>query len=127
MTQLIINGIYMPEVKGNKYKAEEVPLNVTVEMISGRTVLEKRGKVWKITCAYNYIYDPTGTNLPNLLMTLRDGTPFSVVFLPDNGTELLSSTFIATSVTSPSMSFSANGLAYWTGLAFTLREVKPHA
>ena len=30
MTQLIIDGIVMPEVSKNKYKAEEVPLSQTV-------------------------------------------------------------------------------------------------
>lgn len=126
MNQLIINGIQMPEVSKNKYKAEEVPLSQLVEMISGRMVIEERGKVWQITSAYNYLYDPEGVLLPALLNTLRGGSPFIANFLPDNGTELLTASFIATSVTSPTMSFSAGGIAYWTGLSFVLREEEPH-
>lgn len=126
MTQLIIDGITMPEVSKNKYKAEEVPLSVITEMISGRVTIEERGKVWQITSSYQHLYDPDGTILPSLLNKLRSSRPFLATFLPDNGTELISSTFIVTSLTSPSMSFSAGGIAYWTGLAFTLREEEPH-
>lgn len=126
MTQLIIDGITMPEVSKNKYKAEEVPLSVITEMISGRVTIEERGKVWQITSSYQHLYDPDGTILPSLLNKLRSSRPFLVTFLPDNGTELISSTFIVTSLTSPSMNFSAGGIAYWTGLAFTIREEEPH-
>ena len=126
MTQLIISGITMPEVSKNKYKAEEVPLSITTEMISGRVTIEERGKVWRITSAYNYLYDPDGTMLATLLNTLRSSKPFVAAFLPDNGVDMLSSTFIVTSLTSPSMSFSAGGIPYWTGLSFVLREEEPH-
>lgn len=126
MIQLILAGIRMPEVSKNKYKAEEVPLSKLVEMISGRVTLEERGKVWTITSAYNYLYDPDGTVLPQVLNTIRGGKPFIVNFLPDNGKELITSTFVTTAYTSPSMSFSVNGVPYWTGLSFTLREEDPH-
>ena len=126
MTQLIIDGIAMPEVSKNKYKAEEVPLSQTVEMISGRMVIEERGKVWMSTSAYNYLYDPEGVLLPALLNKLRGSVPFVATFLPDNGTEMLTGTFVVTSITSPSMSFSAGGVPYWTGLSFVLREEEPH-
>lgn len=126
MIQLILDGIVMPEVSKNKYKAEEVSLSKQVEMISGRIVLEEQGKVWMISCSYSYLYDKDGTVLPAVLNTLRGSKPFVATFLPDNGNELLASTFIATSITSPSISFSSGGVPYWTGLAFTLREVKPH-
>ena len=126
MNQLIINGILMPEVSKNKYKAEEVPLTVMIEMIDGSIAIEERGKVWTISSSYNYLYDRGGTILPRVLATLRGGRPFLATFLPDNGLEMLTSSFVATSVTSPSMSFSAGGVPYWTGLAFTLREEYPH-
>ena len=126
MIQLILDGIVMPEVSKNKYKAEEVSLSKQVEMISGRIVLEEQGKVWMISCSYSYLYDKDGTVLPAVLNTLRGSKPFVATFLPDNGNELLASTFIATSITSPSISFCSGGVPYWTGLAFTLREVRPH-
>lgn len=126
MIQLILDGIVMPEVSKNKYKAEEVSLSKQVEMISGRIVLEEQGKVWMISCSYSYLYDKDGTVLPAVLNTLRGSKPFVATFLPDNGNELLASTFIATSITSPSVSFSSGGVPYWTGLSFTLREVRPH-
>ncbi len=126
MTQIILAGIKMPEVSKNKYKCEEAPLTKLVEMISGRMVIEERGKVWVASSTYNYLYDPTREILPAILNTLRGGKPFIASVLPDNGNELVTSSFICTSYTSPSMSFSAGGVPYWTGLAFTLREEYPH-
>lgn len=126
MTQLILDGIVMPEVNKNKYRAEETVLSSQVEMISGRIVSEERGRVWQVSSSYNYLYDPDGTKLPAILSLLRGRASFPVTFLPDNGSSRLTSNFIATSVTSPSLSFSAGGVPYWTGLAFTLREVRPH-
>lgn len=126
MTQLVLGGLLMPEVSKNKYKAEEVPLSKIVEMISGRSVIEERGKVWVISSSYNYLYDRDGTTLPAVLALLRSSKPIVVGFLPDNGNELLTSKFVVTALTSPSMSFSAEGVPYWTGLAFTLQEEDPH-
>ena len=58
---------------------------------------------------------------------LGNATAQQVAYLPDDGTELVTGTFLVTSITDPTFSFSAGGVPYWTGLAFTLREVKPHA
>ena len=40
MTQLIINGIYLPETSKDKYQCYPGELSVNVQMISGRTVQE---------------------------------------------------------------------------------------
>lgn len=126
MTQLILDGTLMPVVSKNKYKAEEVPLSVLDEMIDGTMIIEERGKVWMVSCGYNYLYDRGGTILPRVLATLRSSKPFLATFLPDNGTELVTAKFVVTALQSPTMSFSAGGVPYWTGLSFTLREERPH-
>ena len=57
--QLILDGVYLPESKYDKFSCWEEPLVVTVDMISGRRVQEIRGgKVWKAT----YAFDSMGTD-----------------------------------------------------------------
>ena len=51
MTQLVINGITLPESSGGKYKCYEGTLSDQIDMISGRRVTEVRGHVWCIECA----------------------------------------------------------------------------
>ena len=55
MTQLIVNGIYLPETSKDKYQCYPGELSVNVEMISGRTVREVRGHVQMITWSYDYM------------------------------------------------------------------------
>ena len=55
MTQLIVGGVYLPQTSGDKYQCYPGELNVTVEMISGRTVIEQRGHVQMIVWSYDYM------------------------------------------------------------------------
>ena len=55
MTQLIVGGVYLPQTSGDKYQCYPGELNVTVEMISGRTVIESRGHVQMIVWSYDYM------------------------------------------------------------------------
>ena len=55
MTQLIINGIYLPETSRDKYQCYPEELSVNVAMISGRTVREVRGHVQMISWSYDYM------------------------------------------------------------------------
>lgn len=55
MTQLIINGILLPETSRDKYQCYPGELSVNVEMISGRTVREVRGHVQYIVWSYDYM------------------------------------------------------------------------
>ena len=45
MTQLVINGITLPESSGGKYKCYEGTLSDQIDMISRRRVTEGRGHV----------------------------------------------------------------------------------
>ena len=124
MQQLIIDGIYLPEVKQGKYKAYEGILTQDLEMISGRVVKEYRGAVWIIEYEADFIRN---TLLRNIMNVLRGTSSFTVAFLPDNSSSMESSTFITTGISDPSFQFDRYGEPFWDGLSFTLREVSPHA
>jgi len=123
MTQLIIDGNYMPEVSKNNYQCFPAQLGTQVEMVSGRLVTELRGNVQMITTAYSYI---TPELCRAVMAVLRSGKSFPVTYLPDDSDTMKTGRFVTQNLTSPSFAFSAGGTAYWTGLAFTLREVSPH-
>lgn len=123
MTQLIVNGIYLPESTKDKYQCWSEELSVNVEMISGRMVREIRGHVQKITWSYDYM----GNDLwRRLYAVLRGGAAFPVVYLPDDGDSMRSSTFLTESITQPTYAFSHSGVGLWHNVGFTLREVRPH-
>lgn len=123
MTQLIINGIVLPETSGGKYKCYEGTLSDQIEMISGRVVTEVRGHVQFIEYSYDYM----GNDLVRqLLSALRAGTALTVKYLPDSGDDMKTSTFICEDLTSPVFAFSRSGKPYWHDISFTLREVRPH-
>lgn len=123
MTQLIINGITLPEASGGKYQCYEGTLSDQIEMISGRMVTEVRGHVWNIEYAYDYM----GNELTRqLLAALRSGTAMTVKYLPDNSDELEESTFLCEDLTPPTFAFSRSGKPFWHDIKFKLREVRPH-
>lgn len=93
-------------------------------MISGRIVEEVRGVVQKISYSYDYMGD---AKCREVLGALRSRGPKTVAYLPDDGDELVTSTFIVESITNPTLAFFRDGTPKWHNLAFTLREVKPHA
>lgn len=123
MTQLIINGIVLPETSGGKYKCYEGTLSDQIEMISGRVVTEVRGHVQFIEYSYDYM----GNELVRqLLSALRAGTALTVKYLPDSGDGMKTSTFICKDLTPPVFAFSRSGKPYWHDISFALREVRPH-
>lgn len=123
-TFLIVNDILVPEPDFDGYHAYEDILREQIPMISGRLVEEVRGKVWRIDYASGQMRDDTTRQL---LAALRAKGSKNVAFLPDNGDELLASSFLVESLTPPTLAFFDGSEPVWTGLAFTLREVKPHA
>lgn len=123
MTQLIIEDIYLPETTRNKYACYPELLVEQITMVSGRVVSEVRGTVQKIRYSYDYMGDAL---CRKLLAVLRSGNPFTAVYLPDDGDEMVSSRFIVESLTNPTFAFSKGGKPYWHNIAFTLREVEPH-
>ena len=124
MQQLIISGIYLPEVKKGQYRSYESVLTQDLEMISGRMVKEYRGKVQMIEYSANYIPNAL---LRQIMTVLRGSQSFEVAYLPDDYSAMVSSTFLTVSISDPVFQFDRYGLPYWDGLSFTLREVFPHA
>lgn len=123
MTQLVINGIILPETSRDKYACYPAELGTLLEMISGRMVSEIRGHVQMIH--YEYDYFPAEL-WRQLAAALRSGRALSVDYLPDNSDELASGTFLRQSFSEPVFAFSRDGAAYWHGINFTLREERPH-
>lgn len=122
--QLNINNVNLPNVKGGNYSASEELLTKQIEMASGRMVEEIRGKVW--TIQYNYPGNFTNDVYLPLMETLRGRGGFQVTFLPDNGDDLITSTFLCTKREAPKYIMEHQGNPIWAGISFTLREVTPH-
>lgn len=121
---LIISGIYCPEPDFDGYRAYEDTLLEQIPMISGRLVEEVRGNVWRIDYTSGQMRDNT---VKQLLTSLRAKGSKPVTFLPDDSDDMKASTFLVESLTPPTLAFFDGSEPVWTGLAFTLREVKPHA
>ena len=121
---LIINGLYCPEPDFDGYRAWEDTLREQVTMISGRIVEEVRGKVWRVEYTSGRMSDALTRQL---LTALRAKGSKPVTFLPDDSDDMKASTFLVESLTPPTLAFFDGTEPVWTGLAFTLREVKPHA
>lgn len=117
----------LPEVSRDNYSCWEDDLSVQVDMISGRRVIETRGKVWRVSYTYDYMGN---TLLRETLAVLRSGAPFIVQVLPDNADEMITSRFLLESLDPPTMAFSRRKgdkeAAYWHKIGFTLREERPH-
>ena len=62
MNQIILNGILLPQTSFDRYACWEEVLTRQLDMISGRRVLERIGKkwkVWRVRWAYDYLEDET--------------------------------------------------------------------
>ena len=121
---LIVDEIAVPEPDFDGYHAYEDTLLDQVPMISGRIVEEVRGTVWRIDYTSGRMSDSLTRQL---LAVLRARGGKTWAFLPDNEDALLSSTFLVESLTPPTLAFFDGSKPVWTGLSFSLREVKPHA
>ena len=122
--QIILDGVYLPKRSNSNYACWEDLLGVEVTMISGRVVRELRGKVWRARCTYDVLDDAT---YKAALAVLRSGKAFQASVLPDNGGEMVSSTFMVERMTPAAFGFADGGRAIWRGLSFQIREVEPHA
>lgn len=124
MNQIILQGgIALPETSRDKYSCWEEELTVQLEMITGRTVLESRGVVWRANWSYDYMGNEL---LRQALAVLRSGAPFLAQVLPDNSDTPITSSFILTQITQPTFAFSRNGKPYWHNFGFSIREEEPH-
>ncbi len=117
------NVLPLPEVSRDQYRCWEDMLSVQVDMISRRRVIESRGKIWKVSYAYDYMGNEM---LRAALAFLRSGAPFIATVLPDNSDTPVTSTFLVEALSEPTMAFSRKDHAYWHKISFTLREERPH-
>lgn len=123
--QLIIGNVELPRRSNDQYACWEDLLSVQRDMISGRRVIEQRGKgkVWKTFYVSDYLEDSV---LRPALAILRSGAPFIATVLPDNADETVTSTFVVESLTQPKLMAFDGATPIWHRLGFTLREERPH-
>lgn len=127
MDQIILSGIRLPQSSFDRYACWEEALTRQQDMISGRRVLERIGKKWKVwraQWAYDYLEDEI---CRPALEILRSGGPIIASVLPDNGVEMITSSFVVDSITNPTFLIDDGGRPVWHGLGFALREEYPHA
>lgn len=124
MTQLIINGTTMPYASNDKYWCHEEPLYKQLTMISGRVVNELRGKVWTAHYEYDLLPDGVWQAISPILIAKA---PVPCAMLPDSSDTMISCAAACSDMTFPKFAFTSGGKALWHGIAFTMREVRPHA
>lgn len=134
MTQLVLDGIALPEAIKDTYKAYMENLSVELQMISGRLVKEVKGSVWRISYQYGY-FDPETKN--RILAACEKGRrePITCGFLPqeEDGETLVYSDFWVTDYTRPKFAWSVSDGSgeetaahpLWIDFAVELREVRP--
>ncbi len=121
---LIIGDWPLPHQDGDRYRCWEDDGVVRVEMISRRVTQEVRGgKLWRGAYACDCLPD---TELRPVLAALRSGAPFLATVLPDNSDKTVTSSFVVDSLTEPKVLAFDGAQPIWHGLAFTLREERPH-
>ena len=123
MDQIIMGGWQLPEVSRDNYPCWEDDLSAQQDMISGRRVIERRGKVWKVSYSYDYM---GSEKLKILLSMLHSNAPVLCNVLTPLSNELYTAYFVVESVSGPTMAFSRKDNAFWHQISFTLREEKPH-
>lgn len=123
MTQLIIDGLVLPETNHDNYSCYPALLSQEIEMISGRIVREVRGMVQMISYSYDFMGNDT---LRALNRVIRSGKAFPVTYLPDDSDEMRSGVFITREQSNPTFFFAHGDQPYWRNVSFLLREVEPH-
>ena len=126
MTQLVIDGISLPESRKGGYRVDSQPLSRDVEMVSGRMVRELRGNVWVISYQYGYFDDETKSRV---LAACEKGKnqPVYCGFLPQESSgDLDYSYFFVTNLVRPKFMWSRDGKPLWGDFSVELREEKPH-
>lgn len=138
MIQLILdtsdNNVVLPESKNGGYTVKEETLSEDIQMISGRTVREYRGKVWSLSYQYGYFND---ADMKRVISACEKGMQKSIAcaFRTHESDGLISSVFIVTSFNRPKFMWSRivtkdgeeKSVPMWADFSVNLREVKPHA
>lgn len=126
MTQLIIDGVALPESQKKGYTVDNDPLYVDVKMVSGRMTRELRGDAWVIKYQYGYFDDDLKKRV---LAACEKGKkqPITCGFLrQESSGELSYSEFLVTNLKRPEFMWSTDGKPMWANFAVELREVNPH-
>ena len=129
MIQMILDvaeqSVELPESKNGGYTIKEETLSESIQMISGRTVREYRGKVWVASYQYGYFND---SDMQRVIAACEKGMQQSIScsVLTHENSELVTSNFIVTSFERPKFMWSSEGKALWGDYTVTLREVRPH-
>lgn len=123
MTQLIIEGMAMPETLAEQYQCYPEELGEFITMIDGTLTFESRGEARVITYYYEYFDD---TLRKWCLSNIKKGRELLVNYLdPEKGNDLQTGIFMCTDPPRPVYYFSVDDQVYWTKLKFTLREAVP--
>lgn len=138
MIQIILDvggdDVSLPESKNGGYTIKEETLSESLQMISGRTVREYRGKVWVASYQYGYFND---ADMKRVVAACEKGMKQSITccVLTHESSELVTSKFIVTSFERPKFMWSRivtesgeeKPVPMWADFSVSLREVKPHA
>ena len=138
MIQIILDvggdDVALPESKNGGYTIKEETLSESLQMISGRTVREYRGKVWVASYQYGYFND---ADMKRVVAACEKGMKQSITccVLTHESSELVTSKFIVTSFERPKFMWSRivtesgeeKPVPMWADFSVRLREVKPHA
>ena len=138
MIQLILdtseNNVVLPESKNGGYTVKEETLSEDIQMISGRTVREYRGKVWSLSYQYGYFND---ADMQSVISACEKGMRKSIIcaFRTHENDDLISSAFIVTSFNRPKFMWSRTTtedgeektVPMWADFSVNLQEVRPHA
>ena len=138
MIQIILDvggdDVALPESKNGGYTIREETLSESLQMISGRTIREYRGKVWVASYQYGYFND---ADMKRVVAACEKGMKQSITccVLTHESSELVTSKFIVTSFERPKFMWSRivtesgeeKPVPMWADFSVSLREVKPHA
>ena len=138
MIQMILDvaeqSVELPESKNGGYTIKEETLSESIQMISGRTVREYRGKVWVASYQYGYFND---ADMKRVVAARKKGMKQSILcsVLTHENADLITTNFIVTSFERPKFMWSRivtesgeeKSVPMWADFSVSLREVKPHA
>lgn len=124
--QIILDGEELPYTSQDRYTCYEEDLSTLLTMAAKNMVKEvpAKSKVWRVEYSYDYMGNE---KCRRVLEILRRDSSIVASVLPNNSDERITTKFFVTDITQPTFAFSRDGVGLWHNLAFSLREVEPHA
>lgn len=121
---LVINNILIPDMEKDSLTIYEQPLDQSLRMISGRMVIEERGRIWVIKANFE---DIDTQLLQELTASLKSNWIHNIAFLPpDGGKNVISSRFVLTQQPTPALRSWQDEYPAWASLSYTFEEEEPH-